>query len=115
MLFVAFISQLRRLPMEDFQNLQELLVARWNYVKVVCKLNELHIMFGSYIAGSLTECGRERRSTCEPLHFNSLSPSTKVPSRPERFWVCGENKEMLQRLSRTFFINIDKENDISII
>ena len=53
----------------------------------------------------LKECEREGR----------LYPSTKVPLRPERFWPCGKNEEKLQRLSRTFFINESKENDISII
>ena len=116
-LVVDFMSLLRRLPMKDFQNFQELsttfLVAGWNYIEGVCKFNEVHIVFDSYIAGSLKECEGERMSTCEPLHFGSLTPSTKVPSRPERFWVCGKNKEKLQRLSRTFFINVSKENDIS--
>ena len=50
-LVVDFMSLLRRLPMKDFQNFQELLVAGWNYIKGVCKFNELHIVFDSYIAG----------------------------------------------------------------
>ena len=115
MLVVDFMSLLRLLPMKDFQKFQGLLVAGWNYIKGACKFSELHIVFDSNIAGSLKECERERRSTCDPLHFHDLTPSTKVPSRPERFWACGKNKEKLQRLSRTFFINVSKEMDISII
>ena len=115
MLVVDFMSLLRRLPMKDFQNFQELLDAGWNYIKGVCKFNKLHIVFDSYIAGFLKECERQRRSTCDPLHFDSLTPSTKVPSRPERFWACGKNKEKLQRLGQTFFINVSKKMGISII
>ena len=72
-------------------------------------------MFDSYIVGSVKACERQRRSTCDLLHFGSLTPSTKVPSQPEIFWDCGKIKEKLQRLSRTFFINVSKEMDISII
>ena len=57
-----------------------LLVGGWNYIKVVWKFNELPIVFDSYIPVSLKECEREARSTCEPLHFDSLSPSTKLSS-----------------------------------
>ena len=39
----------------------------------------------------------------------------QVPSRPERFWSCGENKEKLKRSSWAFYINISKENAVSII
>ena len=70
------MSLLHCLPMKDFQNFWELLVAGWNYIKGVCKFNELHIVFNSYIAGSLKECERERRSTGDPLHFGRLTPST---------------------------------------
>ena len=57
----------------------------------------------------------ERRTTSALLRLDSSSPSTKVPSRTEGFWACGKNKEKLQRLSPTLFINVSKENDISII
>ena len=114
-LVVDVMSLLRHLLMKNFQDFQELLGAGWNYVNSVCKFNELHIVFDSYIADSLKECERERRSTCDPLHFDSLTPSTKVSSRPERFWVCGKNKEKLQRLSQTFFINVSRDMDISVI
>ena len=79
-LVVDFMSLLRRLLMKNFQDFQELLGAGWNYIKGVSKFNELHVVFDSYIADSLKECERERRSTCDPLHFDSLTPSTKVPS-----------------------------------
>ena len=86
--------------MKDFQNFQELLAAGWNYIKNVCKFNKVHIVFDNYFADSLKECERDGRSTCEPLHFDIY---LHVPSRPERFWSCGENKENLKRLSSSFF------------
>ena len=75
LLVVGFKSQLRCLLMKDFQNFQELLAAGWNYIKNVFKFNKLHIAFDNYFADSLKECERDGRSTCEPLHFDSLSPS----------------------------------------
>ena len=75
LLVVCFKSLLRHLPMKDFQNFQELLAAGWNYIKNVCKFNKVHIVFDNYFADSLKECERDGRSTCEPLHFDSLSPS----------------------------------------
>ena len=75
LLVVGFKSLLRHLPMKDFQNFQELLAAGWNYNKNVCKFNKVHIVFDNYFADSLKECERDERSTCEPLHFDSLSPS----------------------------------------
>ena len=89
-LIVGFKSLLHRLPMKKFQNFQELLTAGCNYIKNVCKFNKLHIVFDSYFADSLKECERERMSTCEPLHFHSLSPSVFTP---EKFWSCGEIKK----------------------
>ena len=90
LLVAGFKSLLRRLPMKDFQNFQKFLAAGWNYIKNVCKFNKLHIVFDSYFADSLKECERERMSTCEPLHFHSLSPSVFTP---EKFWSCGEIKK----------------------
>ena len=58
-------------------------------------------MFDSQFADSLKECERDGRSTCEPLHFDSLSPSAFTTS-----W-----KDQVE----PFFINISKENAISII
>ena len=93
------MSLIHHLSIKDFQNCLKLLVAGSNHVKGVCKSNELHIVHSSYITGSLKEFERERRSTCKPLHFDSLSLNTKFPSQPERFWACGENKEKLLRKS----------------
>ena len=75
LLVVCFKSPLRHLPMKDFQNFQELLAAGWNYIKNVCKFNKVHIVFDNYFVDSLKECERDGRSTCEPLHFDILSPS----------------------------------------
>ena len=41
-LAVAFMSLLRRLWIKDFPNFEELLVAGYNYIKVVLKFNEFH-------------------------------------------------------------------------
>ena len=79
-LVVDFMSLIRQLPMKDFSNFEQLLVASWHYVKGVCKFSEVLVVFDSYIEGSLKECERERRSTCEPLPYDSISLSTKVPS-----------------------------------
>lgn len=107
-LVVDFMSLIHHLSIKDFQNCLKLLVAGSNHVKGVCKSNELHIVHSSYITDSLKEFERERRSTCKPLHFDSLSLSTKFPSQPERFWACGENKEKLLRKSWIPFINVTK-------
>ena len=112
-LVVDFMSLLRRLLIKDFLNFEELLVAWYNYIKVALKFNELHTVFNSYIAGSLKECERKRRSTFERLGFDRLSPSTNIPSRLEIFWVRGANKQKLQGISWTFLINVSKENEIS--
>ena len=71
------------------------------------------LVFENFLRSSFKKCARERRSTWEPRNFDTLTPSTKVLSRPERFLACSENKEKLQRLSRTFLIDVSKENDIS--
>ena len=89
-LIVGFKSLLRRLPMKKFQNFQELLAAGWNYIKNVCKLNKLHIVFDSYFADSLKECERE---TCELVNLYILIVYRQVSSQLERFWSCGEKKK----------------------
>ena len=48
----------------------------WRYL--MNSMNAILCCVDSYIAGSFKKC--ERRSTCEPLHFDSLTPSTKVTS-----------------------------------
>ena len=71
--------------MKDFQSFQELLVAGWNYIKGVYKFNELHIVFDSYIAGSLKECERERRSTREPYVVIVYLQALKFPHDQKNF------------------------------
>ena len=60
-------------------------------------MNQIHIVYGSYVEESLKECERIRRQKeCDPLEFVNFKENTPLPVQMDRFWTCPQNKQNLQ-------------------
>ena len=82
----------------------------------VTKSHQLHIIYDSYLEESIKECERiRRRSKCDSLEFMKLNISSPVPIQMDRFWNSGKNNEKLQQLSRDYFVEFRKSNNIKTI
>ena len=67
-------------------------------------LEQIDIIYDSYLEDSIQECERiRRRCRYEPLQFMNLKATSPIPVQIDCFWACGKNKEALQLLSRNLF------------
>ena len=52
----------------------------------VNEVNKIHVVYDSYLEGSLKECERIRRQKdCDPLELVNLTENTPLPVQMDRF------------------------------
>ena len=82
----------------------------------ISKADTIHIVYDSYIEGSIKDCERVRRAQeTEPLEFVNLMSNSPLPVQFNRFWVCSKNKENIQIISRKYFIERAAELNKNIV
>ena len=70
----------------------------------VNEVNQIHVVYDSYLEGSLKECERiQRQKECGPLELVNLTENTTLPVQMDRFWACPKIEQNLQLISKTFF------------
>ena len=109
------MSIIRRLPLQSDQSFEELFAAAWNIIKSVTRCDQLHVVYDSYIDGSIKYSERTRRNLAVPLDFYGLHLKSKMPVQSDRFWAADLNKQQIQILSREYFKNIARDEGLKLI
>ena len=68
-LFVGFMSMIRRMSLSQLAVFGELFTETWRKVKSIGQFQELHWIFDSYIENSIKEGERKRRLAGQPLEL----------------------------------------------
>ena len=85
---VDFMSQIRMTKISSTKTFGELVHANIERSLSVCSLQELHIIFDSYISRSLKECERVRReSVSGTIDLALIESSTPIPVQLQKFLV----------------------------
>ena len=98
---VDFMSQVRMIKMSSLKTFGEVVSTVLQRSTSVCSLQELHIVFDSYLPLSVKECERIRReSTNGTIDLAVIKSNTPIPVQIEKFWSSTANKTNLQMLAR---------------
>ena len=113
---VDFMSLIRRYPTSKLKTFNDLFnIATYSILHAPC-VEEIDIVYDSYLEDSIKECERiRRRSSFEPLEFVNLKITTPIPVQMDRFWACGKNKEAIQEISRDFFKSFSSKSQHRIV
>ena len=105
--FVDFMSKIRRMPLDEYSTLGELVDAVVRSAAAFCEaIVYLHFLLDSYIEFSLKEPERLRRNDGEDgIDVVNMSADSSTPKQPELFWASVENKRSIQRLCREIIFN----------
>ena len=115
-IMLDFMSQVRKYPTKKLGNFNELFAATSSGIMNIPEIEQIDIIYDSYLEDSIKECERIRReSECEPLEFVNLTMQSSIPVQMDRFWACGKNKENLELLPRQYFKTACKEKNLHII
>lgn len=113
---VDYMSQLRMVKISSMQNFGEVVQIVLQIPKFVCTLQELHIVFDSYLELSVKECERIRRmSTSGTIDLSCIQNSTPIPVQLDRFWSSTSNKMNLQMLTRKNIADTSVNTEYPII
>ena len=106
---------LRRIPTHSIQVFRDLFTSAWLFIKSVCRFDQLHVVFDSYLEDSIKGSERSRRNKLDPLDFFGITLDTKFPVQVDRFWVSIHNKEQLQILSRIFLKQVAEKEHVNMV
>ena len=115
-----FMSQVRKIPDAklklNLKVISDLFESAFTTISTTCEMQQLHIVYDSYLEDSIKECERiRRRSDCDPLEFTKLEKDTPLPVQFKCFWACSKNKENIQLVSRNFFKQKSSADPVKII
>ena len=74
----------------------------------------LHIVFDSYIPGSIKGAERERRGS-GVLELANIEETTRIPTQLDKFWGSSANKKHLQKFVANTALQMAKEGNLNIV
>ena len=74
----------------------------------------LHVVFDSYISGSLKGAERERRAG-DTIELAKIDKNTKILTQMEKFWGSSSNKVKMQQFFSEAASEIAKENNVNVV
>ena len=109
-LIVDFMSIVRKINTTQCQIFKDILEKLWSIIYNSCTFQRLDIIYDSYIEQSIKFSERQRRAVTNDILVSNIECSSYIPSQFEKFWASDRNKENLQLISRSFFIEKASEN-----
>lgn len=98
---VDFMSQVRKLNMSKIKTFGDIASTIIAMVRSQCNVDNIHVVFDSYIECSVKECERMRRSQfTQILELATINELTPIPVQMNKFWTSGTNKRNLELLVR---------------
>ena len=89
------MSQVRKYPTKKLANFNELYAATSSGIMNIPDIEQIDIIYDSYLEDSIKECERIRRRS-ESLEFVNLTTQSPIPVQMDRFLACGKNKTIFQ-------------------
>ena len=78
-------------------------------------INQIHVVYDSYLQNSIKESERAHRSDTTPRDLVDLGLESVIPVDLKLFWSSASNKHQLQIASRKFSQNKSFLNEIDVI
>ena len=105
MTIVEFMSQIRKVSLGDKKTCRDVLDSLFEQIWFACKSHQTGVIYDSYLESSIKECERIRREdSITPVEYALLTKGTNIPAEMDRFWASNKNKELLEVLSRNYFV-----------
>ena len=115
-IIVDFMSAIRKFPLNKFSCIKDALECLWSMTTKAGEVNQVDIVFDSYVENSIKESTRASRSNAvEPVEYVNILLESSPPGEVDRFWASSKNKEKLQILSREFFQEKTQEKNHTIV
>ena len=99
---VDFMCMIRKVPFHVHKNINEVLEPTWAVVSFSGVINQIHVVYNSYLQNSIKESERARRSNTTPIDVVDLGLESVIPVDLKLFWSSASNKHQLQLPSRNF-------------
>ena len=95
--FLSFI-QSKTVNVSLYPTFNDLILSVLHQALLICQCDELHIVFDSYVEGSLKATERLRRNTSS-IELSQIDKITPLPRQMEKFWGSTSNKVLLQKFA----------------
>ena len=102
---VDFMSAARSSNFQSTTSFGTALKALYEKCSAVCKHNQMHIIFDSYVEHSIKGAERQRREMEGCIELAEIQTGTPIPVQIDKFWASSQNKEKLQRLAKKLYLN----------
>ena len=103
---VDAMGQTRRVPTVQYKTFGHYMTAYLNSIYKLCvNANTIHLVFDSYIDGSVKDSERLRRSTKQAVEISTIENETLFPIDLDSFWPSSTNKEKLQLYIRNTILS----------
>ena len=94
---VDVMGQTRRVPTVRYKTFEEYATAYFHQIDTLSEhAAAIHLVFDSYIEGSVKDSERLRRNTTPAVEISMINDETLFPDELHSFWASSGNKEKLQ-------------------
>ena len=109
-LIVEFMSNFRKINTKQCQIFKDILAKLWSIIYNSCTFQSLDKIYDSYIEQSIKFSKRQRWAVANDSLVCNVEFSSYIPGQMDKFWDSDRNKENLQLISQSFFIENASEN-----
>ena len=109
------MSMIGKVPFHAHKNINEALESTWAMILSPGVINQVHVVYDSYLQNLIKESERAHRSDTTPIDVVDLGLESAIPVDLKSFWSSAGNKHQLQIASRKFFQNKSFLSKIDVI
>ena len=110
------MSQVRKVPLGDKKTFRDILDSLFEQIRFACKSHQNDVICDSYLESSIKECERVRKAkSITPVEYALLTADTNIPVEMDWFWAIKKSKELLEVLSRNYFVGLASKQGVKIV
>ena len=113
---VDFMSHVRKVPLGDKKTFRDVLDFLFEQIWFACKSHQIDVIYNSYLEFSIKECEIVRGAkSITPVEYALLAADANIPVEIDLFWASNKNKELLEVLSRNYFVGLASKQGVKTV
>ena len=113
---VDFMSHVRKVPLGDKKTFRDVLDFLFEQIRFACKSHQIDVIYDSYLEFSTKECEIVRGAKSITLvEYALLAAEANIPVEMDLFWASNKNKELLEVLSRNYFVGLASKQGVKTV
>ena len=110
------MSHVRKVPLGDKKTFRDVLDFLFEQIRFACKSHQIDVIYDSYLEFSTKECEIVRGAKSITLvEYALLAAEANIPVEMDLFWASNKNKELLEVLSRNYFVGLASKQGVKTV